>query len=273
LSSGNLLAELMAPLEVCTGTLDAARTLGIQTLRGILDFDAAKFMESLAKLIGDGAQCYEAYKSLTSEDGAADPTIIDQVLEYAPYPFMAIEKYYKLTDSIETIQVDYRHLVIDINALLYVYAPLLETSYVQFGRSVSRGLSDNIWPKVGQFAEEGRTLYNTALEDIPVLENYQINQLVMKHYLNVVHNHWGYVVDGFQALDSMGLDQIEQILRKSQSKKPTPTTTDKPNEPTESNDSTTDTKPNFWQRLNIAVQVNQEKSKQWWLNLVNRVRN
>jgi len=273
LSSGNLLAELMAPLEVCTGTLDAARTLGIQTLRGILDFDAAKFMESLAKLIGDGAQCYEAYKSLTSEDGAADPTIIDQVLEYAPYPFMAIEKYYKLTDSIETIQVDYRHLVIDINALFYVYAPLLETSYVQFGRSVSRGLSDNIWPKVGQFAEEGRTLYNTALEDIPVLENYQMNQLVMKHYLNVVHNHWGYVVDGFQALDSMGLDQIEQILRKSQSKKTTPTTTDKPNEPTESNDSTTETKPNFWQRLNIAVQVNQEKSKQWWLNLVNRVRN
>ena len=37
----------------------------------------------------------------------------------------------------------------------------------------------------------------------------------------------------------MGLDQIEQILRKSQNKKPTPTTTDKPNEPTESNDSTT----------------------------------
>ena len=31
---------------------------------------------------------------------------------------MAIEKYYKLTDSIETIQVDYRHLVIDINALV-----------------------------------------------------------------------------------------------------------------------------------------------------------
>ena len=31
---------------------------------------------------------------------------------------MAIEKYYKLTDSIETIQVDYRHLVIDISALV-----------------------------------------------------------------------------------------------------------------------------------------------------------
>jgi len=278
LNSDNLLADLMAPLEVCTGTLDAARTLGIQTLRGILDFDAAKFMESLAKLIGDGAQCYEAYKSLTA-DGATEETIVDQVLEYAPYPFMAIEKYYKLSDSYETIQVDYRHLVIDINALFYVYAPLMETSYVQYGRSVSRGISDNIWPKVGQFVEEGRMLYNTVLEDIPVLENYQLNQVILKQYLNVAHNHWGYVVDGFQALDKMGIDQIEQMVRKS---KKTPSTTPatkpkpdqtKPNGATESTDTPTDTKPNFWQRVNGAIQLNQEKSKQWWQNLVNRVRN
>ena len=80
LSSDDLLADLMAPLEVCTGTLQAAQTLGIQTLRGIFDFDAGEFMESLAKLIGDGAQCYEAYKTLTAEEGASDTTVIDQVL-------------------------------------------------------------------------------------------------------------------------------------------------------------------------------------------------
>ena len=31
---------------------------------------------------------------------------------------MAIEKYYKLSDSYETLQVDYRHLVIDINGFV-----------------------------------------------------------------------------------------------------------------------------------------------------------
>ena len=136
----------------------------------------------------------------------------------------------------------------------------METSYVQYGRSVSRGISDNVWPKVGQFVEEGRMLYNTVLEDIPVLESYQLNQVILKQYLNVAHNHWGYVVDGFQvrfrvryvkiiqlikALDKMGIDQIEQMVRKS---KKTPSTTPatkpkpdhtKPNGATESTDTPT----------------------------------
>ena len=58
--------------------------LGIETLKGILKFDAGKFMESLSKLIGDGVQCYEAYSALTAGESTgetpAEPGLVDQIL-------------------------------------------------------------------------------------------------------------------------------------------------------------------------------------------------
>ena len=72
----------------------------------------------------------------------------------------------------------------------------MQKSYVQYARSVSRGLADNIWPKVGGFAEEMRLFYNIMLEDIPVAENYQLSQLELKNVLNNAYNHWGFVIDG-----------------------------------------------------------------------------
>jgi len=228
-------------------------------------------MESLAKLIGDGAQCYEAYKTLTAEEGASDTTLIDQVLAYAPYPFMAIEKYYKLSDSYEILQVDYRHLAIDINGFFYVYEPLMQKSYIQYARSVSRGLADNIWPKVGGFAEEMRLFYNIMLEDIPVAENYQLSQLELKNILNVAYNHWGFVIDGITALDQMGIDQIEQILRKSKNMPTTTTTTSKPF--TTSLIDTTNDKRGFWPNVTSKIKSSQANTKQWWVNLVNQIQN
>merc|ERR1711931_259128 len=104
----------------------------------------------------------------------------------------------------------------------------MQKSYVQYARSVSRGLADNIWPKVGNFADEMRLFYNTMLEDVPAAENYQLSQLQLKSALNVVYNHWGFVIDGITALDQMGIDQIEQVLRKSKDKTTTTTTTNEP---------------------------------------------
>lgn len=52
-------------------------------MKGILKFDAGKFMESLSKLIGDGVQCYEAYSALTageSGEAPAEPGLVDQIL-------------------------------------------------------------------------------------------------------------------------------------------------------------------------------------------------
>ena len=98
LSSENLLAELTAPLEVCFGTVQAAKSLGkriqlakllydflgIETLKGLLKFDAGKFMENLSKLIGDGVQCYEAYSALTAGESngetPVEPGLVDQIL-------------------------------------------------------------------------------------------------------------------------------------------------------------------------------------------------
>jgi len=218
LSSENLLAELTAPLEVCYGTLDAAQSLGVETLKGILKFDAGKFMESLSKLIGDGVQCYEAYSALTAGETPANPGLVDQILEYVPYPFMALEKYYKVSDLAEDLSISYKHLIADTKGYFMVYGSITEESYIEYARFISRAIQDNLYPKFSSVMDVTRITYNTLLEDIPVVENYQLSELDMQKYLVIANNHLTYLVDGLTTLDKMGFGQVEKIICKNVNK-------------------------------------------------------
>ena len=55
---------------------------------------------------------------------------------------------------------------------------------------------DNLYPKLSNVIDETRVTYNTLLEDIPVVENYQLSELDMQKYLVIANNHLSYLVDG-----------------------------------------------------------------------------
>ena len=55
---------------------------------------------------------------------------------------------------------------------------------------------DNLYPKLSNVIDETRVTYNTLLEDIPVVENYQLSELDMQKYLVIANNHLTYLVDG-----------------------------------------------------------------------------
>lgn len=53
-----------------------------------------------------------------------------------------------------------------------------------------------MYPKLSNVIDETRVTYNTLLEDIPVVENYQLSELDMQKYLVIANNHLSYLVDG-----------------------------------------------------------------------------
>ena len=52
-----------------------------------------------------------------------------------------------------------------------------------------------MYPKLSHVIDETRITYNTLLEDIPVVENYQLRELDMQKYLVIANNHITYLVD------------------------------------------------------------------------------
>jgi len=187
----SMMADLTQPLEVCYSTLDATQKLLTPSLSGILNFDRNAFIANLGQLFSDGIQCGKNYAEFSGTDISA----YEQYLDYGSYLFVAIEKYFKITDGLSDVKDEYKDFRNNVENFFKTIDPYMEESYLQYAELLLDGTVQLLIPQAEDMILASVTLYNDALSDIPVVMDYRITvNTVVDHlaiaetYIDLVNN-------------------------------------------------------------------------------------
>merc|ERR1711962_846951 len=198
----SMMADLTQPLEVCYSTLDATQTLLTPSLSGLLNFDRNAFIANLGQLFSDGIQCGKNYAEFSGTDISA----YEQYLDYSSYVFVAIEKYFKVTDGIVDVKDNVENFFKTIE-------PYMENSYLQYTELLLDGTVQLLIPQAEDLILAGVTLYNDALSDIPVAMDYRITMNTVIDHLAVAEVYITLANNEIKSLGSFGGKMIENLIQ------------------------------------------------------------
>jgi len=205
----SMMADLTQPLEVCYSTLDATQKLLTPSLSGILNFDRNAFIANLGQLFSDGIQCGKNYAEFSGTDISA----YEQYLDYGSYLFVAIEKYFKITDGLSDVKDEYKDFRNNVENFFKTIDPYMEESYLQYAELLLDGTVQLLIPQAEDMILASVTLYNDALSDIPVVMDYRITVNTVVDHLAIAETYIDLVNNEIKTLGTFGGKMIENLIK------------------------------------------------------------
>jgi len=205
----SMIGDLTQPLEVCYSTLDAAQTLLTPSLTGLLNFDRNAFIANLGQLFSDGIQCGKNYAEFSGTDISA----YEQYLDYSSYIFVAIEKYFKITDGLSDVKDEYKDFRNNVENFFKTIEPYMENSYLQYTELLLDGTVQLLIPQAEDMILASVTLYNDALSDIPVAMDYRITVNTVIDHLAIAETYIDLVNNEIKNLGTFGGKMIENLIK------------------------------------------------------------